>query len=483
MTPCDVQKATALLICLTVLALVLCQCASTTEPESNPGLSADETWRTWENNLDLDGGNTFFLDPTNGNLDGDGSTAAPLPGLQVVIDNDLIQRWEAVTHPYVEGAELQLVNPEAPIQPGDTLLLLSGDHGLCNVVESHNEEWITIRAATGHEPVLSGLTLTGVERYRVQDLILRGTSNQEVTRTLLHIESHNWRGPCREIIIERCDIASITDASSWSANDWDQNSAHGVMADGDYITLRDNVLTNVNMGLSACGQYCLIERNSIENFCGDGMRGIGDDMIFEYNTVRNCYDVNDNHDDGFQSFSVNDQPPRRRIILRGNMIIGYTDPDQPFRGTLQGIGCFDGMYDNWIIENNIVATDHWHGITLSGARGCRIVNNTVVDLNEVDPGPPWIRIGPHKDGTPSSNCLIRNNIAASIFAGDGVIEDHNIASTGYDTLFVDYTTLDLRPLTGGAAVDAGCLDLAPGFDAAGTVRPQGGGVDIGAYEL
>ena len=55
------------------------------------------------------------------------------------------------------------------------------------------------------------------------------------------------------------------------------------------------------------------------------------------------------------------------LVLRGNTIINYEDPDQPHRGTLQGIGCFDGMFVDWIIENNVIIVDHYHGITLSGA--------------------------------------------------------------------------------------------------------------------
>ena len=60
-------------------------------------------------------------------------------------------------------------------------------------------------------------------------------------------------------------------------------------------------------------------------------------------------------------------------------------PQQPHRGALQGIGCFDGMFVDWIIENNVIIVDHYHGITLGGARGCRIVNNTVIDWTR------WLR--------------------------------------------------------------------------------------------
>ena len=53
---------------------------------------------------------------------------------------------------------------------------------------------------------------------------------------------------------------------------------------------------------------------------------------------------------------------------------------------MQAIGCFDGWFVNWVVENNVIITDHWHGITFLGMRDSRIVNNTVIDLDDVSPG-------------------------------------------------------------------------------------------------
>ena len=59
----------------------------------------------------------------------------------------------------------------------------------------------------------------------------------------------------------------------------------------------------------------------------------------------------------------------RDVVLRGNVIINNLNPDHPLHATLQGIGCFDGLFVNWVVENNVVITDHWHGISLYGAIG------------------------------------------------------------------------------------------------------------------
>jgi parallel beta-helix repeat protein len=55
---------------------------------------------------------------------------------------------------------------------------------------------------------------------------------------------------------------------------------------------------------------------------------------------------------------------------------------------MQDIGCFDGFFDGWVVENNVVITDHWHGISFYGMKNSRIVNNTVIDVNDQSPGPP-----------------------------------------------------------------------------------------------
>lgn len=272
--------------------------------------------------------------------------------------------------------------------------------------------------------------------------------------------------------------------------DWDTLACNGISLAGSHLTARNNVLKNVNFGISVSGDSSLVENNVIENFSGDGLRGIGNYLTFQYNTVRNCYDVNANHDDGFQSWSVGSDGKVgtgviKNITLRGNLIINYTDPAQKFRGTLQGIGCFDGFFENWIIENNIILTDHWHGITLLGARNCRIVNNTVYDLNSERPGPPWIQIGNHKNGQLSQNCIIRNNLSSSINTQDGpaVQVDHNIIINDPNEFFVDYSIFDMRLKDGCTAIDSGSSDSAPSIDFAQNSRPQGSGFDVGAFEF
>jgi len=111
-----------------------------------------------------------------------------------------------------------------------------------------------------------------------------------------------------------------------------------------------------------------------------------------------------------------------------------------------------------------------------------VINNTVVDRNNTEPGPPWIRIGNHKNGTAPIDCVVRNNLTTSLSNAAGVLEEKNLIIQNPAALFVDPGRLDLHLLPGAPAIDAGSSLNAPRLDRDSITRPQGNGIDIGAYE-
>ncbi len=430
----------------------------------------------------------FYVDPQNGSMSNDGSQAKPWKTLAEVVAANLIesQKWDSL--PYAAGANLVPKNAGAPVKAGDTIWLMNGYHGDVDITGYYNASNITIAAASGQTPKLSHLLIRASKNWKVVGLSLSPDYAPSYDpQTMIDLDSHGYQGPVSDITVEGCTLTSKADVSAWTMSDWDTLSANGISADGDNITIRNNHLKYVNFGISVGAQNSLIEHNVVDSFAGDGLRGLGDNTVFQYNTVKNCYDVNANHDDGFQSWSVGSggvgTGEVKGIVLRGNTIINYEDPNQPFRGTLQGIGCFDGMFVDWVVENNVIITDHWHGITLLGAKNVRVVNNTVLDPNSDKPGPPWISIDKHKDGTPPEGCLVRNNLTTDLnLAASGVTEDHNILIKDASQLFVNAAAYDLHLLDNSPAIDQGSPDQAPATDIEGVPRPQGAGIDVGAYE-
>ena len=429
----------------------------------------------------------FYVNPVNGSAEGDGSANRPWRTIQEVFDAGLVesQQWDKL--PYSPQSKLVPRNPGAPVRAGDTIWLRSGYHGDLLIDGYYNLGNITIAAEEGHTPQLSGLHIRSSANWTIRGLAISAEFSPTYKRhTLVHLESHNWRGPIHDVVVEDCSLCSVADASHWTAADWDRLSCNGFQVDGTRMTIRNNRLLNVNFGISVEATYSLVSGNLVENFAGDGLRGLGNYSIFQYNVVKNCYDVNANHDDGFQSWSVGPGGVGKGevvgLVLRGNTIINYVDPNQPYRGTLQGIGCFDGTYVDWVIENNVIITNHWHGITLLGARNCLVINNTVLDQNNTPPGPPWIRIASHKNGTASIDCVVRNNLATSFNNGAGVVQENNLRIQDPAGLFVDVANFDVHLLPGALAIDAGSSLDAPKLDRDRIPRPQGRGIDIGAYE-
>ncbi len=411
-------------------------------------------------------GSEFYVDPVDGAPGNDGSASRP---------------WQTLEGVVAAGSFGSI------IQAGDQVWLRSGYHGAFVVRGGSYATPIRVSAVPNQVPKVSHVSLSQTSGWTISGLSISpsyAALPDPLDMVLIDRSSS-------AVTLENCQIFSIADTSAWSALDWVNLPSSGISVRGDGITIRNNNVTNVRFGISVDGPNALIQHNQVVNFSADGIRGLGDYGVFEYNLVKNVY-VDDaagdtNHDDGFQSWSVGPNGPGDGIVtgvvLRGNVFVNREDPNQKFQNSMQGIGCFDGFFDDWVVENNVVVTDHWHGISFYGMRNSRIVNNTVVDINDVDPGPPWIMVTAHKDGTPSENVVVRNNLATDFsLEGQVITDDHNTTLTNLAAYFVAPPQFDFHLLPNAPAIDVGSSTEAPVLDADRILRPQGTAVDLGAYE-
>jgi parallel beta-helix repeat protein len=434
----------------------------------------------------------YYCDPIYGSMSNQGSFTAPWSGLSSVFS----------TNKTFVG--------------GDTIFLRTGQHGY-TIVKGINTSNVVIMPQAGESPILSRIRVSTsaatpsqfwkLFKLTIQSESTTGTSTPAYSLVEIFPQASS-------ITVSNCTITSSFNTTGWTRDDWRNRCNRGLTTiarlNSNHI-IENNMITNVAFGLTISSSSTIVRGNKVQYFTNDGSRVLGSDILFEGNTICDLIKVMtniENHDDLFQSFtnaSGVGQDTLKNNIIRKNKFINISDTTRQYRGHAQGIGCFDGVFKNWKIENNIVLVDHWHGISFYGGENCTIINNTVLDpypYSPIDPydnnsaniGPSWIRIDKKPNGPASFGNVVKNNLVANavIIAAPsmGTASNNtvvgsisNYASYFLNVLQMDKPALfDLRLKSGCSAIEAGDNIYAPTTDFDGVSRPQGMKVDVGSYE-
>lgn len=418
----------------------------------------------------------YYLDPVNGLPTNPGTGAAPWPSLETVFATASLR---------------------SQIQSGDVLHLLDGFHGYPKIRGIHDEaNPVTIQPAPGASPTVSRFGVgkpagAGARGWVISGLDIspeNAGSGQYSTGTLVLVDDNAPWQSVSYITVRDCTIRAVFSIEGYTAQDWYARIGKGVHINAPHVSLLDNHIENTGFAITVTKKSVntRVGGNFVKAFSGDAIRGLSNDSVYEYNWVQDSYIKDANHDDFFQSWSQ-DGEPVSNVIIRNNVFISRTDPDQPLYAPPQGIGCFDGFFEDWLVENNVIISQTWHGITFYGGRNIRVVNNTVLTNpypSSGASGTPWIRFYNHKNGMPGYGNIARNNLTSN---GTRIVGDpgqavlsNNLQTTNYGAYFVDYPRFDVRLLATAPAVDAGTATDAPTMDIEG--NPRVGLPDAGAHE-
>lgn len=438
-------------------------------------------------------GNVFYIDPENGLDSNNGSYENPWRSFSTILNYDYINSKRASTSPYDASKGFTDRGKNGPVRGGDTIYLMNGSYGKISITKGYyNYDYITVLAFPGHRPIVNTLQISASSKWRFSGLDIIPPNDSTTKTAMVSIEHNGWWGPStNEIIIDNCRIYSNTeDPNTWSKEDWSLKAWTAIYTQGaKHLNISNNEIFNVSYGIRINGDSCIVKKNTITNFSDDGMHGIGDYLTFESNIVKNCYKVNSNHNDGFQSWSVGSDGKvgtgiRRGLKIIGNTIIARSFDSPFFESELQGVGLFDGFYEDIEVVNNLVIVNHYHGISVYGIKNSKIINNTVMSTDTVSLIPK-ILITDHKNGIKSQNCIITNNLAPNIDLSKlekGVISKNVIVGINEASFFFkDWKKHDFHLKPNNIAVKYGNSMYAPFYDIEGIPRPRDA-ISIGAFQ-
>ena len=388
----------------------------------------------------------------------------------------------SVKHPFTSVQEA--VRSDL-VSGGDRIILRKGEYGTIKIVHARFDTAIEIISETQGAAHADQIIVQGSQGLYFKGISVWPRKSRTKPRHLVHAGAD-----ATNIRFDAMDIRGNVDAPArymnWSKAEWlEDGRTSGVRLDGANNAITNSRLTGVAFGITTSGDRAVVRGNRIEGFSGDAMRGLGNGSVFEGNKVENCFKVDKNHDDGFQSWATKKGENGRKtisdMVIENNIILEWTGPaSHPLHCTLQGIGLFDGIYKNFTIRNNLIAVSAYHGIALYGGTDSRIVNNTVVNISGAAVAYPWIMLSDHKNGWKGRDLLVTNNVAMA-YKGIKAAAQHNAVSRYLTTLFRDPEKFDFRLMLGSPLVDAGTMEGAPEHDILGTART--GHPDLGAFEL
>lgn len=369
---------------------------------------------------------------------------------------------------------------------GDMLLLMDGLHSGIKLYNAAPDTPVTISSMNGKNARVEWIYLQGTTRNFVFRDLSIWPSNLDVVERRKLVETGV---DVSDVTFENLDIRSSTDAAGyagWTLGDWNKRPFTGIMTYGPRSQILNNKITGIGFGIQALGDNTLIANNNVSGFAGDGLRALGKNSTVRNNRVTDCVQINANHADGFQSWQRT--TPVDGLVVDGNTILEWSnEKSSPLRCKLQGIGLFDGFYDNLVIQNNVISVSAYHGISVYGARNAKIVNNTVVAASGNPAKFPWLAVFPHRNGTPSTDVKTANNLAMA-FRGTSnltnrVISVDNTVITYPAAAFSDVGNFNYIPKADSGYIDTGNMTYAPKTDVVGMLRPQANGPDRGAYEV
>lgn len=318
---------------------------------------------------------------------------------------------------------------------GDTVCLAPGDYGAVRLDKVGFDAPVTILSPHG-DPARFRFFLFNDTRNIALDGVTFLQERPEASGGFMIEESG------RGNVMRNLDLygrAELSDYRGWTKADWLERTRGGIRIRGRDARVENSMLTGITEGIGSLGAGTILKDNTIRGFSADAIRVIGDNSTVRGNYVADCVKVDGNHDDGVQSWSRGESGgvgtgTVTGLTIEDNAFVEWSGPALPQACVLQGVGFFDGMFEDTAIRRNLISVSAYHGIGVLGATNIVIEDNLLINARGLTRDIPWVQVRAHKDGRPSSGLVLRGNIAPS-FSIEGALLDGPVARHNMTTRY------------------------------------------------
>src|SRR5579863_9425277 len=172
----------------------------------------------------------WYVDPVHGwtaAAGGNGSQKSPWNSLEAVFQATTGYNYPLLTTAPYRNANGYVPGPAAgPIEPGDEILLMSGNYGAVSVGQYeapiNNPSFVTIAAAPGQTPVFTSLTVSASSGFVFSGIRVRSLQTTQNEAALVNVGDQGASYPTSNIVLTKMNVSSAPPSvySTWTQAQW-----------------------------------------------------------------------------------------------------------------------------------------------------------------------------------------------------------------------------------------------------------------------
>lgn len=257
------------------------------------------------------------------------------------------------------------------VRSGDTIALSAGTYDGFTMNKMDFAQKVTITSADPGKPAT------------INEFMIRGGSNVEIKNVKL--DYNPAKSGDNPFWIEGSDHITITNVEIEGQIKGQYGSGVGLrIKNSDDVTLSNSDLSDFRNGLYASNSSDVkILNNDIERMSNDGMLFGGmTRVLIQGNDIRNMHsDPKLKHKDGIQFLTSSGEAGSKDVVIRGNVIVNDEITHGIFLTNSQYVSGKGGVFhSDVLIEDNVLQTNHVHGISVNHGNGITIRDNDVMPI-------------------------------------------------------------------------------------------------------